>query len=137
MPFLRSVSLRSPLGNADATFPFSVPVVRQLEPLELSSTVTFLVGENGSGKSTLLEGIALAARLPTVGSEESVGDATLKAQRDLAKALLLTWNRRVTRGFFLRAEDFFGFTKTLSRMRSEFIAELGRIDEEYKDRSAY
>jgi len=137
MPHLRTVSLRSRRSADAAGFPFSVPVVRHLEPIELSPTVTFLVGENGSGKSTLLEGIALAARLPTVGSEESVRDATLQAQRDFAKALLLTWNQRVTRGFFLRAEDFFGFTKSLSKMRSDFIAEMGRIDEEYKDRSEW
>jgi predicted ATPase len=137
MPHLRSVSLRSRASAEDAGFPFSVPVVRHLEPFELSETVTFLVGENGSGKSTLLEGIALAARLPTVGSEESVRDATLTAQRDLAKALSLTWNRRAKRGFFLRAEDFFGFTKALSKMRSDFVAEMGRIDEEYEGRSAW
>jgi len=137
MPHLRSVSLRSRDRADDAGFPFSVPVVRHLEPFELSPTVTFLVGENGSGKSTLLEAIALSARLPTVGSEESVRDATLAAQRALAKALALTWNRKVKRGFFLRAEDFFGFTKALSKMRSDFIAEMGRIDEEYKDRSAW
>src|SRR6478736_7332096 len=108
MPHLRSVSLRSKRraeeGTGDAAFPFSVPVVRHLEPFELSPTVTFLVGENGSGKSTLLEAIALAARLPTVGSEEAVRDTTLDAQRRLARAILLTWNRKVHRGFFLRAE---------------------------------
>ncbi len=137
MPHLRSVSLRSRPSDDDTGFPFSVPVVRHLEPIELSPTVTFLVGENGSGKSTLLEGIALAARLPAVGSEESARDATLNAQRALAKSLRLTWNKRVSRGFFLRAEDFFGFTKALSKMRTDFLAEMGRIDEEYKDRSAW
>jgi len=137
MPFLRSVSLRSPPGDAETTFPFSVPVVRHLAPLELSPSVTFLVGENGSGKSTLLEGIALAAHLPTVGSESADSDATLDAQRRLASSLRLTWNHRVTRGFFLRAEDFFGFTKKLAKMRADMIAEMARIDIEYENRSAY
>ena len=41
-------------------YPFSLPVVNQLENLELHQQVTFLVGENGSGKSTLLEAIAVA-----------------------------------------------------------------------------
>ncbi|MGH7618079.1 MAG: AAA family ATPase [Gemmatimonadaceae bacterium] len=73
MPHLRSVTLRE--SRSDGGFPFSVPVVRALEPFELSPTVTFLVGENGSGKSTLLEGIALAAKLPTVGSRETRASA--------------------------------------------------------------
>jgi predicted ATPase len=108
-----------------------VPIIRALESLELGARVTFLVGENGSGKSTLLEGIAAAAGLPTVGSESLERDDTLTAQRELARALKLTWNRRVRRGFFLRAEDFFGFTKSLSKMRSELARRLQEVDDAF------
>ena len=87
-------------------FPFSVPIIRHLERLDVGQPVTFLVGENGSGKSTLLEGIALAANLPTIGAESIDRDATLEPQRALARSLKLVWNQRVKRGFFLRAEDF-------------------------------
>jgi predicted ATPase len=135
MPHLRSVSLRSTLSHE--SFPFSVPVVRHLEPVDINPAVTFLVGENGSGKSTLLEGIALAANLPAIGSSAVDVDETLAAQRKLAGALRLTWNQHVRRGFFLRAEDFFGFTKTLAKMRADMLAELGRIDVAYEGRSAY
>src|SRR5882672_3954606 len=113
MSHLRSIELRGAPPGEGEPFPFSVPVIRHLEPLDISPTVTFLVGENGSGKSTLLEGIAAAANLPTVGSEAIDQDETLAPQRGLAKALKLVWNRRARRGFFLRAEDFFGFTKAL------------------------
>src|SRR5262245_49879652 len=63
---LRSVALKRPPADG-AGFPFSVPAIRTLATIELTSTVTLLVGENGSGKSTLLEAIAAAARLPSVG----------------------------------------------------------------------
>lgn len=136
MPHLRSVELRA-VDQADAErFPFSVPVIRTLPRLALNQNVTFLVGENGSGKSTLLEGIAAAAGLPAVASVDIDSDDTLAAQRALGKALKLVWSRRTYRGFFLRAEDFFGFTKQLSKMRAEFLAELAAIDA-YTDRSAY
>jgi predicted ATPase len=131
-PFLRSVARRP--GGDEARFPFSVPVIRTLDSLELTGAVTFFVGENGSGKSTLLEGIAAAARLPVVGSADLDMDATLDAQRVLGDALRLVWSRRTSRGFFLRAEDFFGFAKRLSAMRSEFQARLAEIDVEYADR---
>src|SRR3954451_25468045 len=111
MPFLRSVSARSRLSDTPRKFPFTVPVVRALETLELPTPVTFFVGENGSGKSTLLEGLAAAVGLPTVGSDAVRDDATLAAQVSLAAQLRLAWSRRTHRGFFLRAEDFFGFTK--------------------------
>ena len=125
-------------GGDDAQFPFTVPVIRALDDLRLERPVTFFVGENGSGKSTLLEGIAAAARLPTVGSAEVQDDSTLDAQRRLGKALRLSWTKRTTRGFFLRAEDFFGFTKRLARMRAELMLEKLEAAREYKesDRSA-
>jgi predicted ATPase len=131
MPHLRSIALRSVPAESADRFPFSVPIIRALDILELGVPVTFLVGENGSGKSTLLEAIAAAAGLPTVGSESLERDDTLKAQRELSRALKLTWNRRVTRGFFLRAEDFFGFTKSLAKLRSEMQERLRQVDEEF------
>ena len=133
--FLRSVERRP--GADGERFPFTVPAIRSLESLDLSAPVTFLVGENGSGKSTLLEAIAAAAGLPAVGSEDVDRDATLAGQRLLGEALRLVWNRRARRGFFLRAEDFFGYTKRLAVMRSELLARLQEIDVEYADRSDY
>ena len=131
MPHLRSIALRAVPPEASERFPFTVPIIRRLESLDLGARVTFLVGENGSGKSTLLEGIAAAAGLQTVGSESLERDNTLSAQRELAGALKLTWNRRVRRGFFLRAEDFFGFTKSLSKMREDLQARLREVDEQF------
>lgn len=127
--FLASLSRR---GGDDEAFPFTVPAIRTLEGLPLERPVTFFVGENGSGKSTLLEGIAAAARLPTVGSAEVQHDDTLDAQRRLGKALRLSWAKRTTRGFFLRAEDFFGFTKRLARLRAELQLEKLEAAQEYK-----
>src|SRR5688500_19828830 len=60
-----------------------------------------------------------AAELPTVGSKETREDATLAAQRSLAKHLTMSWTSRSKRGFFLRAEDFFGYAKRLSRMKTD------------------
>src|SRR5947209_18138680 len=132
---LRSISKKPPAADQEERFPFSVPVIRALGDLSLDASVTFFVGENGSGKSTILEGIAAAAGLPTVGTASIGDDETLSAQRELASALRLIWRRRTRRGFFLRAEDFFGFTKALARMRAEFLGRLGEIEAEYQDRS--
>ncbi|HEX7978659.1 MAG TPA: AAA family ATPase, partial [Gemmatimonadaceae bacterium] len=134
-PFLREVRRKG--GGDEGEFPFTVPVIRALDSLALRGAVTFFVGENGSGKSTLLEAIAAAARLPAVGSADLDEDATLGAQRQLSDALRLVWSRRTSRGFFLRAEDFFGFAKRLARMRIEFQRRLEELEVEYADRSAY
>src|SRR6188474_2751078 len=118
MIHLRSVRVRNPEALPEG-YPFDLPIIRALDELELTAPVTFLVGENGSGKSTLLEGIAAAAGLPTVGSIAIDRDDTLTAQRDFAKRIKLTWTKRSHRGFFLRAEDFFGFAKAVSQLRGD------------------
>lgn len=135
MPHLRSLSLKK---TSITGFPFSVPTIGSLRALSLDTPMTFFVGENGSGKSTLLEGIALAAGLPTVGSVAVTDDGTLAAQKALGRALKLVWDRqRTRRGFFLRAEDFFGFTKQLSQMRADLLKEVAAVDERYAGRSEY
>ncbi len=118
-------------------YPFSVPAVRATDTLEFTADVTFFVGENGSGKSTLLEALAVKCKLPAVGSDDPHEDDTLRHARKLAAAMKLAWNGRVRRGFFLRAEDFFGFTRRLAMERAEFQRRLLELDDEYKGRSAY
>ncbi len=136
--FLRSVELKDGAGTRDVgSFPLSVPAIRTLPRLELSAGITFFVGANGSGKSTLLEAIAAAANLPTVGSDEVGSDRSLVAQRKLGRALRLAWTRRTHRGFFLRAEDFFGFARRIAQMRAELAGRLEEIGVEYEDRSDY
>ena len=137
VPHLRSIAKSATTPQNEERFPFTVPVVRALSALSFDAPVTFLVGENGSGKSTILEGIASAAGLPTVGSLGVGDDETLASQRALGKALRLVWRQRTRRGFFLRAEDFFGFTKSLAKLRAEFIDRLAELEIEYQDRSAY
>ncbi len=134
--FLREVHRRA--GDYDENrFPFSVPAIRSLDVLRTDTPVTFFVGENGSGKSTLLEAIAIAARLPAVGSADLKRDDSLGEQRFLSYALKLVWSRQTARGFFLRAEDFFGFAKGVSAMRSELLAQLAELEVTYADRSEH
>jgi predicted ATPase len=123
MPHLLRVSLKQP-PEADAAYPFSVPQIRLLPQLDVNVPVTMFVGENGSGKSTLLEGIAAAAELPTVGSQQVADDDTLKPARQLASALRLAWSRRSRLGFFLRAEDFFGSLRARAREDARYVREM-------------
>jgi predicted ATPase len=83
MPHLLRVSLKHAPPAEGTPYPFSVPQIRTLPPLDLNAPVTFLVGENGSGKSTLLEGMAAAAELPAMGGNQVETDDTLVAARQL------------------------------------------------------
>lgn len=136
MVFLRSLQVKS---SESSEFPFCLPLLRQLTELSFQSDVTFLVGENGSGKSTLLEGLAVAAERVAVGADELSDDQSLLSARLLASRLKLSWNRRTNRGFFLRAEDFFGYSRRLNRLQQEIRAEAKQLKQEYasQGRSAY
>lgn len=131
MPHLVRIALRAPRSTnrpdggvaAIDTFPFNVPAIRTLPELQLKTAVTFFVGENGTGKSTLLEAIAIAAGLPTVGSDEVAYDRTLGPQRELARELRLAWAPKSKRGFYLRAEDFFGYLKRQARNEARMARE--------------
>jgi len=94
-------------------FPFDVPVIANLKPLKFKSSVTFFVGENGSGKSTLLEALAAKTTLDTIGSVKIDTDESLAHARKLASCLTVVWAIRRSQGFFLRAEDYFGYVKWL------------------------
>src|SRR5258708_36109412 len=67
--FLTAIRRREDFTPPEA-FPWSVPLIRDLQAIQFSAAVTFFVGENGSGKSTVLEGVATrvvagaAARAP-------------------------------------------------------------------------
>jgi predicted ATPase len=135
MQHLKSVSVRKWPEQDNSLFPFNLPIVQSLEEMNFTSPVTFLVGENGSGKSTLLEALACAIGSVTVGSESVKTDKTLASVRKFAQHLKLTWQKRTQRGFFLRAEDFFGYARRLSEMRQEMEEEIRTVDREYEGRS--
>ncbi len=134
MIHLKSIALGKRRGD-DSAYPFNIPVIRALTPLELTTPLTFFVGENGSGKSTLLEAIAFAAGSITAGSEGVDQDETLASVRRLGSALKLSWTKRTRRGFFLRAEDYFGYAKRMSKIREGLERDLQDIDHEYAGRS--
>lgn len=89
-------------------YPFSIPAVQAIESINLSSSVTFLVGENGSGKSTLIESIAVAAGFNAEGGTKNYNFTTQNTTSPLADILtLIRGTRREKTGYFLRAESFY------------------------------
>lgn len=136
---LQSITLRESANAPELRpkFPFNLPVLRGLGELRFETPVTLLVGENGAGKSTLLEALACAAEMVTVGSESVRTDKSLAHARELAKHLRLAWKKRTRKGFFLRAEDFFGYAKRQNELRAEMEADLREIGHEFKNRSDY
>lgn len=131
---LRSIELKD-RENLPAGYPFNLDIIHEMEKIEIKSPVTFFVGENGSGKSTLLEGIAAAIGSIVVGRESIQQDPSLKYARLLGFHLRLVWNKRTKRGFFLRAEDFFGYARKMAALKMEMQAEMQAAGREAGKRS--
>lgn len=100
-------------------YPFNIEVIKNLEELELTSPVTFLVGENGIGKSTLIEAIALALGLPAEGGTENFQYNTKNTVSELYKYLRLYTYNHPKMKFFLRAESFYNFSTEQERLIEE------------------
>lgn len=126
MVFLSALRRRPDAAFDRDCFPWTLPVVRDLETLTFTEPVTFLVGENGSGKSTLLEGIAAGMDAVAAGARDLQRDPTLQAARDFAAGFVFARRRHARTRLFLRAEDVFGYT---GRLTGD-IAELGEIEQD-------
>jgi predicted ATPase len=132
---LKSFSVRTPPESETGRYPHTIPAFQSFQGLEFTAPVTFFVGENGSGKSTLLEAIACAAASITVGAESVKTDPSLGPIRKYSQLLNLSWQKRTHKGFFLRAEDFFGYAKRLGQIRQGLEDDLKAVDQEYEGRS--
>ena len=117
--WLREIRLPRRAPDGSDAWPWTIPALSALESLRLESPVTIFVGENGSGKSTLLEGLALKCGMPAIGGQDTARDETLQHLDAFASSLSLKWSRRTARGFFLRAEDFFAFSRRLRQTQAE------------------
>ena len=124
MVFLSALRRRPDAAVDRGRFPWTLPIVRDLDALAFTTPVTFLVGENGSGKSTLLEEIAAGMDAVAAGARDLRRDPTLQAARDLAAGFVFVRRRHARTRLFLRAEDVFGYT---GRLTAD-IAELDEIE---------
>lgn len=118
MPFLSQISISS---LKDGSYLQQIPSLREGGQVQFSKNVTFLVGENGSGKSTLLEGIAENCGFSLRGGNRNHNMNTVRMfdgyESALAKHLRLTWTpRRISNGFFMRAESFFNFASYIDEL---------------------
>jgi predicted ATPase len=136
MIHLRQISLDNHFPKKDA-YPNNIRVLEKFSQLSFLTPITIFVGENGSGKSTLIEAIAKAVGSIAIGSEEVSKDRSITHVQPLADALHLIWNERTHRGFFLRAEDFFGFIRAQREMKNNINSDIDEIKKNFNDRSDY
>ncbi len=112
MPFLTRIRIEE--DDLKPVFPYNLPVFRGGLELQITSNVTFFVGENGSGKSTIIESIADKCGFNLSGGSIDHNYESAKKETSLSDVMRLSWFPvRVSEGFFMRAESFYNFASYL------------------------
>ncbi len=121
LPKLREIRIQKEKVKDWEEYPFSIPVIKNLNEIQFKSKICFFVGENGSGKSTLLEGIAENYGLGREGGSRNISFQTSNevSSTKLSEVLRLRWSQKILNGYFLRAESFFNVANYLDELAKE------------------
>lgn len=117
--YLRGIELLHNQIPSFNKYPFSIPSIKSMNKIHLTSKVTFFVGENGSGKSTLLEAIADKTGFNPAGGGKNNYYEVHESDSALSDYIRLSWLPKVNKGFFLRAESFYHFASHIDEIASE------------------
>jgi predicted ATPase len=131
-PFLLGARIRWTPGAAPLprSYPF-LPIIHDLDRLDLAQAVTVITGENGVGKSTLIEAIAIANGFAAQGGPlaDKPGAAS-RQERVLADEIeLQTGPHRPRAGFFLRSESFVNVASSIDATDLEDLYGRRSLDE--------
>ena len=113
--FLKAIEVKK--SHELETFPFSLPVINNMDNLNFNKKVTFFVGENGSGKSTLLEAIAIAMGFNPEGGSKNFRFSTRDSHSILSDYIRpIRGARNPKDGYFLRSESFYNLSTEIDRL---------------------
>jgi predicted ATPase len=94
-------------------YPFNLEILRSTEALELTTPVTFFVGENGSGKSTVLRAIARRCGIHIWEGLERARFSNNPFEEELHNYIEVRWSGAPVPGSFFAAELFRGFSQSV------------------------
>lgn len=123
-PLLRTIKLSAFPDTLATTYPFYLPIIKNLKEIDFTEQVTFFVGENGTGKSTILEAIASHAGFGAEGGSKNISFKTSEQTaysgvEELAEHMTLSWRQKPKDGYFFRAETFYNVANYLDYLNRE------------------
>ena len=116
---VKKISLERGKIDSFDEYPFNIEIIKNFEELNITSEVTFLIGENGVGKSTFIEALAVSLGRPAEGGTANFNYETKNTTSTLSDYIRVsTFNKPKTK-FFLRAESFYNFSSEVQRLVEE------------------
>ncbi len=117
--FVKRITLERDKIEDFNIYPFNIEVLKNMNEVNLTKPVTFLIGENGVGKSTLIEALAIQLGLNAEGGSQNFNFSTKNTHSNLCKYLRVsTFNKPKTK-YFLRAESFYNVASEIVRISEE------------------
>lgn len=117
--FVKRITLERDKIEDFNIYPFNIEVLKNMNEINLTKPVTFLIGENGVGKSTLIEALAIQLGLNAEGGSQNFNFSTQNTHSNLCKYLRVsTFNKPKTK-YFLRAESFYNVASEIVRISEE------------------
>ncbi|MDD4409223.1 MAG: AAA family ATPase [Candidatus Pacebacteria bacterium] len=111
--FVSSIGLKDG-KRKNGDYPFSLPIVKDMENLVFSSPITIFTGENGTGKSTVVEAIAFKYGFNLEGGSRNFNFETKKISSLLGEELQLARGyKRPRDDYFFRAESFYNLASNI------------------------
>lgn len=113
--YVSSIGLKE--RKMDNGYPFSLPIIKDLERLDFISPITIFTGENGTGKSTIIEAIAYNYGFNLEGGSKNFNFETKKILSPLGEVSRLTKGiRRPKDDYFFRAESFYNLASNIDEI---------------------
>jgi len=94
-------------------YPFNLQNFQKTESIQLSTPVTFFIGENGTGKSTLLKAIARRCGIHIWEPAGGLRFVVNPHEEQLYRYLEVEWSDRMVPGSFFASEIFHNFARFL------------------------
>ena len=92
--FVKRITLERDKIEDFNIYPFNIEVLKNMNEVNLTKPVTFLIGENGVGKSTLIEALAIQLGLNAEGGSQNFNFSTQNTHSNLCKYLRVsTFNK--------------------------------------------
>lgn len=114
--FISEVKLKRESVPDFSTYPFNIPVIKQLKTISFSKSITYLVGANGAGKSTLIEALAVSMGLSAEGGTRNMVYDSFNTTSELYQYLKIVKSGLLPKWkFFLRAESFYTMANDYQR----------------------
>jgi len=110
---LSQISIDKEKFPTQESYPFNLEIFQQTESLEITTPVTFFVGENGTGKSTLLEAIARRSGIHIWGEIDRERVVKNPYEKAMYYAVNVAWRDGQVPGSFFASQTFRNYAKLI------------------------